>query len=95
MNKNFKIKSILILTISIFALSGCKNNTETICSVSDYTKITEQCMPGDTLFFAPKTFGNEQLPLVIAASACDMGKNVVWNIGGLVCTMSNPKESRE
>ena len=95
-NKLNCFPKILGLFILSSIIGGCSSSkTETMCSVSDYTKIRDLCLPGDTLFFAPRTFGNEQLPLIVAAGACDMKKNVIWNTGGLVCTMSTPKNVRE
>ena len=60
-----------------------------ICSVTRVDDI-KGCAKGDQILFLPATWGNEQIP-VIAAASCDLTQNMVWTKGGLTCIYAGPR----
>lgn len=43
------------------------------------------CATGTKVIFMPARFGNPQLPIYVAGTACDLSKAVVYNEGGFTC----------
>lgn len=54
-----------------------------ICRVENINEFPG-CTAGQQLLFLPPSWGNEQLP-VIAAASCDLRYPAVWSKGGLTC----------
>jgi hypothetical protein len=48
-----------------------------------------RCQDGEIAFFRPNRWGNEQLPLTMAALYCDFRHPILFNNGGCVCTFSS------
>lgn len=44
------------------------------------------------MFFQPMSWGNDQLPLVAVAAACDFRFPVAYNVSGVVCVFT-PRRS--
>ena len=70
------------------ALSACQK-TDTVSAVSNHicevsnvgSNALDVCKDGDLFAFLPKSWGNEQLPIIAAAQSCDFNKAVVYNNG--------------
>lgn len=88
----------LMLTLGIAGLViGCSvsNNSSSqqaqltpqddICTVSAVSELGK-CKVGQLMYFEPNRWGNEQLPTLVIALACDTNKPVFYNNAGVVCT---------
>lgn len=42
------------------------------------------------MVFLPPSWGNEQLPIPVVATYCDLTKQVIFNNAGVVCTFKHP-----
>ncbi|MFZ4878839.1 hypothetical protein ACL9RI_27460 [Janthinobacterium sp. Mn2066] len=91
----FRLASVFAVAI---AMSACqKTDTSTalsnhICEVSDVgASALTACKDGDLFAFLPKSWGNEQLPIIAAAQSCDFNKAVVYNNGGVTCVFNGAR----
>ena len=48
----------------------------------------KKCESGSLMFFQPISWGNDQLPLVAVAAACDFRFPVAHNVSGVVCVFT-------
>jgi hypothetical protein len=88
---------IAILT-SVVLFSGCSAfksesniiNQTKLCVFSDDNG-AKQCKSGETAFFSPQSWGNEQLPLNVAALYCDTNHQIIYNNAGVVCTFTDKR----
>ncbi len=89
------MKKILMLVLMASSISACNTpwtesttfDQSSLCSWSDEASL-KNCKEGQLGFFAPATFGNEQLPLLVTANYCDFRHPVVYNSGGVVCVIT-------
>lgn len=70
------------------------------CEVSDFRVdvVAGVCKPGQKVAFLPRSFGNEQLPILFAALHCDLRYTVVLSTGGVTCIyqpVTRPPEPAE
>lgn len=80
------------------ALSACQK-TDTVSEVSNHicevsnvgSNALDVCKDGDLFAFLPKSWGNEQLPIIAAAQSCDFNKAVVYNNGGVTCVFNGAR----
>lgn len=66
------------MATAVVVLSGCNQQSDTIdqenlCEVTGWQKevTAASCKAGQKMVFLPKSFGNEQLPVIFAAVNCD------------------------
>ncbi len=78
--------------VILFFFSNLTIADPNTCIVSKVEAVRSKCKVGDILVFAPNTFGNEQYPILVAGSACDFSKPIVWNTGGVACVLDKPRE---
>jgi len=80
---------LICCTFILFA--GCESRTaldqSSLCFFAS-DKEAQACKDGQLAFFRPDTWGNEQLPLIVAATYCDFRHPVVQNNSGVVCVFS-------
>jgi hypothetical protein len=55
-----------------------------LCEVNDYG-LASACKPGQKIVFLPRSFGNEQLPILFAAINCDLRYAVALTNGAVTC----------
>ena len=96
-------KQIAIISlITAIGLVGCNsavsNETkekqtpqDNVCVVSALAGVKDLCKPGEIVYFEPNNWGNEQLPTMFIALACDTNKPVYFTTGGVVCTFVDRK----
>lgn len=88
MNKSF----LVLLSFCGFLLScndshqELQTSQDNICVASSLADIRANCNNGELLYFEPNNWGNEQLPMMITALACNTNKPVYFNKAGVVCT---------
>lgn len=101
-----KIASIVGLA---FAASGCfekpspaQANADqeidqgSICQVADWRPdASANCKPGQKIVFRPRSFGNEQLPVLFAAANCDLRYSVALTTGAVACIYAPLKTAAE
>lgn len=88
----------LVLGMAVLALTGCldsvggtaKIDQSTVCNYSS-DEAARACKDGQLSFFRPERFGNEQLPLIAAASYCDFNYPVMHTNGGVVCVFTTQR----
>lgn len=58
-----------------------------LCEVSGWQHdvAKAECEPGQKIVFLPKSWGNEQLPILFAAVNCDLRYSVALTTGGVTC----------
>lgn len=61
-----------------------------LCVANDDAEASK-CTPGQLIFFRPTRWGNEQLPLTVAALYCDFSHQIVQNNGGVVCVFTDKR----
>ncbi len=59
-------------------------NTSQLCMFANIEE-AGKCKSGQTAFFAPQSWGNEQFPVVVAAKYCDFNHPIVLTNGGVAC----------
>lgn len=55
-------------------------------------EMRKSCKPGQKIVFLPEQWGNEQLPIIFAASHCDLRYSVALTHGGVTCIYIPIKE---
>ena len=84
------MRNFLCLFGIALSLVGCTESNSTpqdnVCDVQSLSGIQDKCKSGEVVYFEPSSWGNEQLPLLFTALACDTNKPVYFNNGGVVCT---------
>ena len=85
----------IILGVSLLTITGCNQPTisidqESLCEVSDWQKdiTASSCKTGQKVVYLPKSFGNEQLPVIFAAVNCDHRFSIALTKGGVSCIYS-------
>ena len=63
-----------------------------LCQVLD-ADAAKKCEPGRLIHFAPRIFGNEQLPLYFAAAYCDFNYQILHTNGGVLCVFTDKRLS--
>jgi len=97
MRKN--VIGITVLCLAWLGLIiGCDRNKSTatteqvidqahICETNTWEPqvVAERCSPGQKVVFLPKVYGNEQLPVLFAATNCDLRYSIALTNGGVAC----------
>lgn len=85
----------LLVSACLLGLVGCGQqmasiDQENLCEVSDWQKdiTAATCEVGQKVVFLPKSFGNEQLPVIFAAVNCDHRFSIAMTKGGVSCIYS-------
>jgi hypothetical protein len=90
--------AITAALISVLGLSACNQGSSggllttsidqaNLCEVNEWShdEVASQCKPGQKIVFLPRTFGNEQLPIIFAAVNCDVRYSIALTSGGVTC----------
>ncbi|MCX7099416.1 MAG: hypothetical protein NTV43_16085 [Methylococcales bacterium] len=91
-----KIALTLAVLLAVFALIGYSGkfgstiDQSSLC-LFDSEETAKQCKEGQLSFFQPSMFGNEQLPLIAAASFCDFNHQIIQTKGGVVCVFTGQR----
>lgn len=90
-----KLLGITVIALSAVCLSGCGSSIDqsSVCVYSTDHEAT-QCKSGQLSYFKPNRWGNEQLPLNVAAAYCDFNHQVVFNNSGVLCVFTNERVSQ-
>ncbi len=103
-NEKADVKKIMMGAIAATSgamLVGCNTqigdgdiDQSKVCQVGDVSLETTKaaCEPGQKVAFLPRTFGNEQLPVLFAAVNCDHRYQIAMTKGGVSC-IYNPMEA--
>lgn len=107
MGNNKIIQIATVIGISLFA-TGCveKGASSTIggkvdqaidqssvCEIQDWrANTTSSCKPGQKVVFLPRSWGNEQLPIIFAAVNCDLRYSVAHTRGAVTCIYAPIKQ---
>lgn len=89
-----------VLFVAAVALAGCLQGKEDpkaaqdaaevklaqdeIC-VTGEVRVESGCKAGQRVVFMPRSWGNEQMPVMFAAMNCDLRYAVAMNNGGVTC----------
>ena len=79
-------------SVAEWSQSVPKIDQSKLCQVSD-DDAAKKCEPGGLIYFAPRFFGNEQLPLSIAAAYCDFNHQIMHTNGGVLCIFTDKRLS--
>lgn len=100
------VPGILCALSAIAALSACSGpsgsnprapsdiDQSSVC-VYDSAETAKRCKDGQLSFFRPDSWGNEQFPLIVAASYCDFNHAVMHTKGGVVCVFTTQRTNRK
>ena len=83
-NKVLLTSLVLFNPLQVYA-SGL--DQDTVCKAVSW-KVADnegKCKEGSKIVFLPKSFGNEQLPIMFVGLNCDLRHNVSLTKGGAVC----------
>ena len=92
------MKRIVIITLGALALAGCYQQANVqvdqskLCAFSTDVE-AKKCKAGELALFSPNTWGNEQLPLNVAAAYCDFNYDVMYNNAGVLCVFTDKRMS--
>ncbi len=89
------MKNLVLLSVLSLLLTGCFQEKQqidqsNICIYSTDEEAAE-CKAGELSWFSPKTWGNEQLPLSVAAAYCDFNYEVMYNDSGVICVFTDQR----
>jgi hypothetical protein len=78
--------------LSLVIFTGCSQKAEVdqskLCIYSNDEQ-AKQCKEGELAMFSPQSWGNEQLPLNVAAAYCDFNHEIMYNNSGVICVFTN------
>jgi len=81
-----------ILVTGFLVLFGCNQQSvsidqENLCEVDGWQKdiTSASCKAGQKIVYLPKSFGNEQLPVIFSAVNCDHRFSIALTNGGVSC----------
>lgn len=99
MNTFFHALVLTATAAATLALGGCgggqpKTDQSHLCVFSDAASAKKSCHTGDVALYAPSTFGNEQLPLLMIAGYCDTNAPIQFNNGGFVCRFDSERAAQ-
>ena len=94
------LKLLTVIAGSLIMLSSlvaCKDvnssrdvSQDGICSYSN-EETAKKCQDGKLAWFKPNSWGNEQLPLLVAATYCDTNHQVILNNSGVICVFTSKR----
>jgi hypothetical protein len=89
----------LVGALALGLLAGCGGGVrevpqDTLC-VYATDEAAKQCKDGRLAWFKPNSWGNEQLPLLAAASYCDFNHPVTMNGAGVICVFTSKRLSSD
>jgi hypothetical protein len=70
---------------------GSKEDKPELCVIKNVDDDVSKCEDGQLLVFLPNSWGNDQLPIEVAALYCDFDHSVVYNNGGVVCKLDKKR----
>lgn len=87
----------VFIAVLLALLTGCleqgassKIDQSSVCYYSDDAQ-AKQCKEGQLFFFKPESWGNEQLPLVVASIYCDFNHPVMHTNAGVLCVFTKQR----
>jgi len=90
------MKRLLLISFLAPLLISCGGKTKIdqsdICIYSTDAE-AKQCESGKLAWFKPQRWGNEQLPLNVAAVYCDFNHEIMYNNAGVICVFTNKRLS--
>lgn len=74
------------------AMSSSTPDQTHVCQVSFWHNdgVAASCQVGQKVVFLPDNWGNEQLPILFAASNCDLRYSVALTNGAVTCIFAGP-----
>jgi hypothetical protein len=93
------MNKILLIGLTTILLSACNQGSPTVdqskmCIYSTDVQAKE-CKSGELSWFKPAQWGNEQLPLNVAAAYCDFNYPIMSNKSGVICVFTNKRMELE
>lgn len=92
------MKNAILLATLGFTLAGCNSNphiNQSEMCVYSTDEEAKKCKPGQMSWFAPERWGNERLPLNVAAAYCDFNYEVMHNNAGVICVFTDERLPEE
>lgn len=102
----YRFVCVALTTVLVASLAGCDRSLPAaqgaspaaspdqanLCQVRDWQKDATEaaCKAGQKTVFLPKSWGNEQLPILFAAVNCDLRYAVALTNGGVTCIYVGP-----
>jgi len=68
-----------------------KEDKPELCVIENKDVDISHCEDGQLLVFLPNSWGNDQLPIIVAALYCNFDYSVVYNNGGVVCKLDKKR----
>jgi len=87
----FAFCSSLILTSCLESVKNQGEDKPVFCVIKHDGDDVSQCEDGQILVFLPDSWGNDQLPIDVAALYCDFDHSIVYNNGGVTCKLDKKK----
>jgi len=90
---------VIVLLGCLGFLSACNGGTATAERAIDQSSVcmfdsreaAKACRDGQLAMFNPSSWGDEQLPLIVAATSCDWNHPVIHNKAGVVCVFTSQR----
>lgn len=93
-----KSSTLLSALAVFFTLSACNSDSNVaqttmepkqtdVCMVRDLSDpaVLDKCKTGQKFAWLPNAMHNEQMPIVVATTLCDLRYEVVYGMGGVTC----------
>jgi hypothetical protein len=79
--------SVQAYSATSIAEAGESIDQKNLCEVDSwrFDEVAAACRPGQKVAFVPKSFGNEQLPVIFAAVNCDLRYSIALTNGAVAC----------
>ena len=86
--------SVMNPAYAFFAKGTKEIDQSNVCLADGLDNLGENCKEDDILIFTPTVYGNEQLPLIVVAVACNLNHQVLMNNSGVVCTFTSKRAEK-
>lgn len=83
----------LLALLMVLPLTACLDKQVDQTALCTFTSDADArlCKEGELAWFKPARWGNEQLPLSVAAAYCDFNHPVMHNNAGVICVFTEKR----
>ncbi len=95
LSKGFAIAfaALAVALVGCASVAGSGIDQRSVCVYADDAGASK-CAEGQLSLFSPARWGNDQLPLQVAAAYCNFDHQIIFNDGGVLCVFTGQRVQR-